>query len=201
MADWTRWIIGDVEPYNNILRTCVEGPIREFEAKWPNFMQQLLDPKLVAKTRGALSRKTPEKIYHVLFLGLMQSLRAEGWEVIVEARAGGGYVDLRLLHKRKHAAVLIEVKSSKKQKDLEKDANAALKQIVEMNYRNPDGLPGIHTLREYGVAGFHLSSHVKGRWLKFVQNQWVEQDVDRDGGSKKRKADGTGADGGRDRKR
>ena len=99
--------------------------------------------------------------------------------------------------------MLIKVKSSKKQKDLERDANAALKQIIEKDYRNPDGLPNIHTLREYMVAGFHLSSYVKVRCLELVQDQWVEQDEihDRDGGSKKHKADGTGADGGRARKR
>ena len=198
MADWIRWAVGSVESYNNIPRTCVEGPIKDFEAKWPNFMRQL-NSKMVAKTRGDVNRKTPEKIYHVIFLGLMQSLRAEGWKVIVNARTGDGYVDLCLLHKRKHTAVMIEVKSSKKQKDLERDAHAALKQLIGKNYRNPDGLPNIRTLREYGVAGFHLSSHVKGRCIKLVQDQWVEQDEirDRDGGSKKRKADGIGADGGR----
>ncbi len=140
--------------------------------------QILLDPKLVAKEQGAISRKTPEKIYHVLFLGLMQSLRAKGWEVTVEARAACGYVDLRLVHKRKRTAVLIELKSSIKLQDLERDANKALKQIVNQNYRNSEGLAGINKLREYGIAGFHLSSYVKGRYLELntdTQIQWWEE--------------------------
>ena len=177
MTDWARWIVGDVESWDDILKMCVEGPVSDFTAKWPNFMQQQLDPKPVGKERGAVSRKTPEKIYHVLFLGLMQSLRAKGWEVSIESRTGGGYIDIRLRHRRKRMAVLIELKSSEKQGDMESDANKALKQIEEKNYRNSEGLPNIRTLREYGIAGFHLSSYVKGRYLELDgQNQWVEKD-------------------------
>jgi len=175
MTDWARWIIGDVE--SSILKMCVEGPVSDFTAKWPNFMQQQLDPKLVGKARGAISRKTPEKIYHCLFWGLMQSLRGKGWDVKIEPRAGCGYVDVRLLHRRKCMAVLIELKSSEKQGDMERDANKALERIEEKNYRNSEGLPNIRTLREYGIAGFHLSSCVKGRYLELNQNQqWVEKD-------------------------
>jgi len=97
-------------------------------AKWPNFMQQQLDPKLVGKARGAVSRKTPERIYHVLFWDLMQSLRVKGWEVSIEPRAGGGHIDICLRHRRKRMAVLIKLKSSEKQEDMERDANKALKQ-------------------------------------------------------------------------
>ena len=177
MTDWARWVIGDVEPSDDILKMCVEGPVSDFAMKWPNFMQQQLDPKLVGKARGAVSRKTPEKIYHVLFWGLMQSLRGEGWEVSIEPRAGVGYVDIRLCHRRKRMGVLIELKSSENQGDMERDANTALKQIEEKNYRNSGGLPNICTLREYGIAGFHLNSYVKGRYLELDgQNQWVEKD-------------------------
>jgi hypothetical protein len=140
-------------------------------------MQQRLDPKIVAKERGAESRKTPEKIYHVFFLGLMQYLRRFGWEVSIEPRAGGGYVDIRLIHRKKRKAVLIELKSSAKKGDVERDANNALEQIIDKNYRNPEGLPNICVLREYGIASFHLSSHVKGRYLELdPQNQWVEKE-------------------------
>ena len=175
--DRARWLIGDVQSKDHILKTCAEGPVSGFVAKWPDFMQQLLDPKLVSKERGAVSRKTPEKIYHVLFMGLMHFLREEGWEVSTEPQVGGGYADIRLRHGRKHMAVLIELKSSEKQADMERDANKALKQIEENNYRNSEGLPNIHTLREYGIARFHLSSHVAGRYLELDgQSRWVEKD-------------------------
>ncbi len=74
-------------------------------------------------------------------------------------------------------AVLIEIKSSEKKEDMKRDANKALKQIEERNYRNLEGLPNIYTLREYGIARFHLSSYVKGRYLELDgQNQWIEKD-------------------------
>jgi hypothetical protein len=138
------------------------------------------DPKLVAKTRGAASPKTPERIYQVLFLGLMQSLIGEGWEVKVEARVGGGFVDLSLLHKRKRTVILIELKSSQKREDMEDDADKALEQIVIKNYRNRYSHRNICRLREYGIAAFHLGSVVKGRYLEleanFLTQTWVEKD-------------------------
>jgi hypothetical protein len=139
-------------------------------------MQQLLNPKLVHKERNADNRKTPENIYQVFLFGLMQSLGAKGWEVMVEARAGGGYADLRLLHKRQGKAVLIELKSSEMERNMEKDADRALEQIIEKSYRNLVGLRNIYTLREYGIAAYHLSSCVKGRYLKLNDQgtQWVE---------------------------
>ena len=155
----------------------MEGPVRDFTLKWPNFMQQHLDPKLVSKVRGAISNKTPEGIYHVFFLGLILSTSAKGWEVSIEPRTGGGFVDIRLCHRRKHTAVLIELRSSEKRENMERDANKALNQIVEKNYRNPEGLLNIRTLREYGIASFRLDSYVKGRYLELDgQNQWVEKD-------------------------
>jgi hypothetical protein len=214
MADWARCTTGGVESWDKIL-SCLEGPISDFEVKWPRLMRQF-SPKLVPKTRGAVSRKTPEKIYSALLLGVMHALIPEGWEVILEPRAGGGYVGLRLLHELKRRAVLIEIRSSETEGDLKKDANRALEQIVKKNYRNAEGLRNIRTLREYGIAGFHLSACVKGRCLKLdtETGQWVEQDevrgrgalsqgcrTESSGESKKRKADGTGADGGRARKK
>jgi hypothetical protein len=43
----------------------------------------------------------------------------------VEARTGGNYVDLRLLHKRKSQADVIELKPSEKEEDMENDASKA----------------------------------------------------------------------------
>ena len=134
MMDWARWIVHYVELCNDILKTCVEGPVSDFTTRWPNYMQQQLDPKLVGKARGATNHKTPERIYHVLFWGLMQSLRAKGWEVSIEPRTGDGYINIHLRQKRKCMAVLIELKSSETQQDMEQDANRALEQIEKKNY-------------------------------------------------------------------
>ena len=112
------------------------GPVSDFAMKWPNFMQQQLDPKLVGKARDAVSRESPERTYRVLFWGLMQSLREKGGEVSIECQlgAGGGYVGIHLCHKGKCMTVLIELKSSEEQGDMEREANKALKRIEEKNY-------------------------------------------------------------------
>ena len=83
-------------------------------------MQQHLDPKVVAKARGATSLKTLENIYQVYFLSLMHFLRPKGWEVSIEPRAECGYIDIRLISRKKGRAVLIEIKSSDKLEHIEK---------------------------------------------------------------------------------
>jgi hypothetical protein len=176
MMDWARWITGGVEFYTDIFDVCVEGHVSTFEERWPIFMQQHLDPKTTAKVRGAVSLETPESIYHVYFLGLMHFLLPKGWEVSIEPRAGGGYINIRLISRKKGSAVLIELKSSEKPEHIERDASKALKQIVDKNYRN-QGLPNIRILREYGIASYYLDSCVKGRYLELdAQSRWVEKD-------------------------
>jgi hypothetical protein len=177
MVDWARWITGGVESYTDILDVCVEGHVSIFAERWLVFMQQHLDSKTVAKTWGAVSFKTSERIYQVYFLGLMHCLRPKGWEVSIEPRAGGGYINIHLISRKKGRAVLIELKSSEKPGHLERDARKALDQIVDKNYRNQEGLPNIGILREYGIASYHLASLVKGRYLELdVQHWWVEKD-------------------------
>ena len=177
MVDWARWVTGSVEGHDDILDVCTKGPISAFVERWPNFMQQRLDPKAVAKARGAVSSKTPERIYHVYFLGLIYALELKGWEVTMEARAGGGYLDIHLVSKKTQSAVLIELKSSEKLQAIESDAQTGLNQIIKKNYRNPEGLPNIRFLREYGIASYHLDSHVKGRYLELdAERRWVEKD-------------------------
>jgi hypothetical protein len=177
MVDWARWITGGARFYTDILDVCVEGHVSTFEERWPIFMQQHLNSKTVAKVRGAVSLKTPESIYQVYFLGLMHCLRPKGWEVYIEPRSGGGYVDIRLILRKKGRAVLIELKSSEKPEHMERDASKALKQIIDMNYRHQEGLLNIHILQEYGITSYHLASCVKGRYLELdAQSRWVEKD-------------------------
>ena len=181
MVDWARWVIGNVEGHEGILNACTMGPVSAFVEGWPDFMQQRLDPKAVAKARGAVSSKTPEKIYHVYLLGLLYTLEQKGWKVTMEGRAGGGYVDILLLSKTMQCAVLIELKSSEKPQDIEKDAKKGLQQIIDKNYRNPEGLSNVRFLREYGIASYHLESHVEGRYLELdAQRRWVEKDDPQD---------------------
>ena len=73
--------------------------------------------------------------------------------------------------------VVVELKFSDKPEHMERDASNALKQIVDQNYRNQEGLPNIRNLREYGIASYHLASFVGGRYLELdAQSRWVEKD-------------------------
>ena len=72
---------------------------------------------------------------------------------------------------------MIELKSSDKPEHIEKDASNALKQMVDQNYRNQEGLPNIRNFREYGITSYHLASFVEGRYLENdAQSRWVEKD-------------------------
>ncbi|KAK2467448.1 hypothetical protein APHAL10511_000303 [Amanita phalloides] len=183
MADWATCITGDAgitrssDIDANILDVCVGGPVNSFAERWPQFMQDTLDPKLVAKERGAKSRKTLERIYQAYLFGLFHFLYSKGWESTIESRAGNGYINIRIVSKTLRSAVLIELKSSKDKQGMEKDSLAALDQILMNNYRNPVGLPEVHIIREYGIATYHLESCVKGRYLELdSQKTWVEKE-------------------------
>ena len=73
----------------------MDGPVGDFEAQWPDFMQHHLNPKIVARARG--EHKTLARIYLIYLFGLMQSLGKKGWEVEIEPRGRGGYSDIRLM--------------------------------------------------------------------------------------------------------
>jgi hypothetical protein len=177
MKDWARWLVGDIASWTNILEICMEGHVSTFEERWPDFMQEYLDRKMVTMERGTVSLKTPERIYHVYFLGILHLLRPEGWEISIEPRDRGDYVNIRLISRKTGNAVLIALKSSEKPEHMERDAISALEQIVDQNNRNQEGLPNIHVLREYSIASHHLVSCVKGRYLKLdAQSRWVEKD-------------------------
>lgn len=180
MNDWAQWVVSnigdegnDLGACKNIADECTKGPVDAFQQRWPDFMQHHLSPKTVAKDR---SRKTPERIYQVFLFALVLCLEAKGWEVSIEESAGDGYADVRLVSKKTKTAVLIELKSSEKARDIQKDAKGALDQIKKKNYRNIEGLPGVCILREYGIGCYHLDSHVECRYSELdAQRHWVQK--------------------------
>jgi len=176
MLDWARWIVGGACFSEDILNECANGPVSAFTTKWPDFLQDSLDPKSVAKVSRAASKKTPERIYQVHLLGLFHTLQLKGWDIAIEPKAGTGYIDVCLISKKKQIAVIIEIKSSETEGQIEKDADKALQQIIDKNYRNREGLSGIRILREYGIASYRLMSFAKGRYLELNEGKWVEKD-------------------------
>jgi hypothetical protein len=75
--------------------SCINGPVSVFMNTWPDFVRRALDPALVPEEREAESQKTPERLCHLVVLGVLLGLVHVGWEVHAEARAGLGYIDIR----------------------------------------------------------------------------------------------------------
>jgi hypothetical protein len=176
LESWSQWITSSEPHVDNIFLGCINGPVSSFVDEWPSVMQAALDPKLVAKEHGAENRKTPEKLYHLFVLGVLYGLRLLGWDVHADARAGSGYIDVRIVSRKRQSAALIEIKSSESPELLERDADRALEQIITQNYRNQHHLEGVDYIREYGMVNFHLQSFVKGRYLLRSRSAWVEMD-------------------------
>jgi hypothetical protein len=174
MMNWARQITDGVEPDTDILNICVEGPVNTFEDRWPIFMEPWLgEPiKEVLATGTAIS----ESIYRIHFLGLIHFLRPKGWEVFIEPRAGGSYIDIRLISRKKGSAALIKLRSSEKPEHRVEDALEALERIMDENRRNQESLLNIRILREYGIASYSYTSHAIGRYLELdAQGQWEEK--------------------------
>ena len=67
-------------------------------------------------------------------------------------------------------AVLIELKSSEKQENMESDATKALKHIEEKNYQNSEGLPNICLFENMVLLPFTLIHMSKGdTWSSIVR--------------------------------
>jgi hypothetical protein len=92
-------------------------------------------------------------------------LRNDGWVTNVEEPSGLGYVDIRLFSEVKGIGVPIELKSSTKSEQLDGDADKALRQIIDKNYRSKLAFDGAQCIQEYGIACFHLESKVKGWYM------------------------------------
>jgi|SRR5712675_2084738 len=173
---WSEWITSPVAGAHTdkIFSCCVNGPVTAFVNQWPAFMEAALHSKLVAKNCGASSRKTPERLYRILLLGVLYSIC--GWEVNVESPAGLGFINIRITSTQRRATVLIKLKSSGQAQSLERDADEALERIVTQNCRIKDQLYGVDHIREYGIASYRLESVVKGRYLVRAGFNWVERD-------------------------
>ncbi|KAH9986084.1 hypothetical protein BJV74DRAFT_951985 [Russula compacta] len=156
MMGWARWITrGAPSLRNKILTSSVSTPSQ-------------------SRPNEVNARLRRDFILFTCFASCIPSLTTTGMSNL-KLKPVRAYIDIRLTKGDK--AVLIELRFSSKVEDLEADADRALKQIVDTSYRNRHGLEDSRTLREYGIACFHLDSFVKGRYLELseAQTRWVEK--------------------------
>lgn len=97
-----------------------------------------------------------EDYYHAFLAGIFTGL---GYEVESNKEKGLGRPDILLKDKSNRRAIIVEAKHSKKEADLGKDCDEALRQIV--NERYAEGLYGYRQILCYGVAFYKKQAMVK----------------------------------------
>ncbi len=98
---------------------------------------------------GELDEK--ENFYHGLLIGMLG--HREGWTVRSNRESGKGRLDIVTYpNRRPERAYIIEIKYSKDEDDLEKDAKKALKQIEGKKYDNYFGRRKPEKIVHYGIA-------------------------------------------------
>ena len=97
-----------------------------------------------------------EDYYHAFLAGIFTGL---GYEVESNKAKGLGRPDILLKDRNHRRAIVVEAKHSKKEADLERDCDEALRQIAKERYA--EGLYGYRQILCYGVAFYKKQARVK----------------------------------------
>ena len=97
-----------------------------------------------------------EDYYHAFLAGIFTGL---GYEVESNKEKGLGRPDILLKDRNHRRAIVVEAKHSKKEADLERDCDEALRQIAKERYA--EGLYGYRRILCYGVAFYKKQARVK----------------------------------------
>lgn len=114
--------------YHALFNCLADGNLNAFE----DAIRHYLDETISSRDLG---RKTLEKYYHVLFLGMFFALK--GQYVVDSNKAyGQGFYDVVLIpNDPKKPGYIFEFKATENEKQLKKEAQAALKQIDTKQYQ------------------------------------------------------------------
>ena len=97
-----------------------------------------------------------EDYYHAFLAGIFVG---HGYSVESNKENGLGRPDILLKDKRNRRAIIIEAKKSKKESDMDKDCDEAIKQIITEKYA--EGLYGYTQIFCYGISFFQKQAKVK----------------------------------------
>lgn len=97
-----------------------------------------------------------EDYYHAFFAGIFVG---RGYGVESNKERGLGRPDIKLTDRDNRRAIIIEAKRSDSEKNMDKDCDDALKQIVDREYQK--GFDGYEQVLCYGVAFFKKKAKVK----------------------------------------
>lgn len=91
-----------------------------------------------------------ENFYHGILLGILAY--KDGWLVTSNRESGNGYSDIMVQVEDADVGIVIEVKNSRTENDLENDAQRALDQIIDKDYTEALAQAGVHRIHKYGIA-------------------------------------------------
>ena len=135
----------DGQMANAFCQALMEGKEKEVERLLTAYMGKTIS------IRDTFVRKSiKENFYHGILLGIL-SLKT-GWEVSSNRESGTGFSDILIEIDDSDIGIVIEVKYSDDEDQLEKDCKEALKQIKDRDYTQKLRDAGFHKILKYGIA-------------------------------------------------
>ena len=135
----------DGQMANAFCQALMEGKEKEVERLLTAYMGKTIS------IRDTFVRKSiKENFYHGILLGILSF--KTGWEVSSNRESGTGFSDILIEIDDSDSGIVIEVKYSDDEDQLEKDCKEALKQIKDRDYSQKLRDAGFHRILKYGIA-------------------------------------------------
>ena len=135
----------DGQMANAFCQALMEGKEKEVERLLTAYMGKTIS------IRDTFVRKSiKENFYHGILLGILSF--KTGWEVSSNRESGTGFSDILVEIDDSDIGIVIEVKYSDDEDQLEKDCKEALKQIKDRDYTQKLRDAGFHKILKYGIA-------------------------------------------------
>ena len=135
----------DGQMANAFCQALMEGKEKEVERLLTAYMGKTIS------IRDTFVRKSiKENFYHGILLGILSF--KTGWEVSSNRESGTGFSDILIEIDDSDIGIVIEVKYSDDEDQLEKDCKEALKQIKDRDYTQKLRDTGFHKILKYGIA-------------------------------------------------
>lgn len=135
----------DGQMANAFCQALMEGKEKEVERLLTAYMGKTIS------IRDTFVRKSiKENFYHGILIGILSF--KTGWEVSSNRESGTGVSDILIEIDDSDIGIVIEVKYSDDEDQLEKDCKEALKQIKDRDYTQKLRDAGFHKILKYGIA-------------------------------------------------
>lgn len=135
----------DGQMANAFCQALMEGKEKEVERLLTAYMGKTIS------IRDTFVRKSiKENFYHGILLGILSF--KTGWEVSSNRESGTGFSDILIEIDDSDIGIVIEVKYSDDEDQLEKDCKEALKQIKDRDCTQKLRDAGFHKILKYGIA-------------------------------------------------